>query len=226
MAHRYDQNPTQDHLINAISISRKWSINNLYGYAFDHFRRQFYLRQIHPAVVLGVARRFGIPELIDPAVRLLARPDISFSSWSTDPKIVCHTTVVEVGTIGRMKEKILLARFALCRVPPTLHDPTCHDKRRIGCSAFWHDFWTVSIVPRLLNLDGEVENLIWCIRTENIAKARVPGMGDRCLERTVDEVIENAGWRAETKIPDGATNALMVLEHPMLDHVLADDMTL
>lgn len=182
------------------------------------------MRQIHPAVVLGVARQFGIPGLIDPAVRLLARPDISFSSWSTDPSIVCHTTVVEVGTIGRMKEKILLARFALCGVPPSIHDTTCHDKQRIGCSASWRDFWMASVVPRLLNIDGEVENLLWWIRTECISKASIPGMESRCLERTVDEVIGNAGWRAETKIPDGAVDALMVPEHPMLDYLSADNM--
>lgn len=184
------------------------------------------MRQIHPAVVLGVARQFGIPGLIDPAVRLLARPDVSFSSWSTDPAIVCHTTVVEVGTIGRMKEKILLARFALCGLPPTLHDITCHDKRRIGCSVAWHNFWVTTVVPKLLNVDGEVGNLLWSIRTDCISKAAIPGMGDRCLERTVDEVIGNTGWRAESKIPDGAVNALMVPELPMLDNTSGDNMTL
>jgi hypothetical protein len=98
--HRYNHNPTQDHLINTISISRKWSIHNLYGYAIDHLKCQFLGCWIHPAVILGIARRFGIPELIEPAVKLLAKTDISFSSWSTDPQVICHTTVMEIGTIG------------------------------------------------------------------------------------------------------------------------------
>jgi hypothetical protein len=216
-SHRYDRSPTQNHLIDAISISRKWSIHNLYGYAFDHFRRQFLGRRIHPAVVLGVARRFGIPDLIEPAVKLLARPDISLSSWSTNPDIICHTTVVEVGVIGRMKEKILLARFALCAVPPIVHSATCCDKNRMTCSAAWRDFWMSIVVPRLLNLDGEVENLLWHIRTEHIAKADVPGMGDRCSEWTINDVVVNTGWRAELKIPEGAVNVLMVAEHLMLE---------
>jgi hypothetical protein len=168
-------------------------------------------------VVLGVARRFGIPDLIDPAVRLLARPDISLSSWSTDPDIIRHTTVVEIGVIGRMKEKILLARFALCAVPPIIHSGTCCDKNRITCSAAWRDFWMSNVVPRLSNLDGEVENLLWSVRTECIAKANVSGMGDRCSEWTVNEVVVNTGWRAEMKIPEGAVNALMVPEHLMLE---------
>jgi len=222
-SNRYDQNPTQDHLIDAISISRKWSIHNLYGYAIDHFKRQFLGRRIHPAVVLGVARQFGIPALIDPAVRLLARPDISFSSWSTDYNIIRHNTVIEVGTIGRMKEKILLARFALCAVPPIIHDSTCYDKNRIACSAAWRDFWMSTVVPRLSNQDGDGENQLWSIRTDCIATAKVIGMGDICLEQTTFEVITNTGWRAEMKIPEGAVTVLMVPEHLMLEPVLVDD---
>jgi hypothetical protein len=224
MTDRYDQSPTQDHLIHAISISRKWSINNLYGYALDHFRRQFFARKIHPAVALGVARRFGIPELIDPAVRLLARPDIPLSSWSTDPHIICQTTVTEVGIIGRMKEKVLLARFALCGIPPVTHSAMCYDKHRIACSASWRDFWVSSVVPKLLNLENEVQNRLWCIRTDCVAKAQVPGMLDKCLEWTVGDVIENTGWQAETRIPDGAISLLIVPEHPMLDPTLAGGM--
>ena len=219
---RYDKNPTQEHLINAISISRKWSAHNLYEYALDHFRRQFLGRRIHPAVVLGVARRFGIPELIEPAVKLLARTDISLSSWSTDVNIVRHTTVVEVGTIGRMKEKTLLARFALCAVPPITHDAACYDKNRIACSASWRDFWMSTVVPRLLKLDGELENQLWWIRTDCVAKAEIPGMGEKCIEWTVNDVIVNIGWRVETKIPEGAIDVLMVPEHPMLEPVLGD----
>jgi hypothetical protein len=80
-----------------------------------------------------------------------------------------------------------------------------------------------SVVPRLLNLDGEVENLLWNIRTEHIAKANVPGMGDRCSEWTVNDVVVNTGWRAELKIPEGAVNALMVPEHLMLEPVAGDN---
>jgi len=220
--YRYDQNPTQDSLVNALSISRQWSISNLYGYALDHFRRQFQGGKIHPAVALGVARRFGIPELIEPAVKALARPDIAFSTWSTDVNIVCHTTVVEVGTIGRMKEKLLLARFALCGVPPVLHEAICSEKSRSRCSASWRGFWTSTVVPRLTNLDGEIENLLWWIRTDCITKACVQGMTDRCMERTVNEVIGNVGWRSEGKIPEGAVNLLMVPERIMLEPQLDD----
>ena len=50
--------------------------------------------------MLGVAHKFGIPELIEPAVKVLASSDNAFSNWSTDPRIVRHITVTELGTIG------------------------------------------------------------------------------------------------------------------------------
>ena len=79
------------------------------------------------------------------------------------------------------------------------------------------------MVPRLLNLDSKVENLLWCIRTDCVSEAHIPGMGIRCVERTVNEVIDSAGWRAEMKIPDGVVDLLMVLEHPMLEPASGDN---
>src|ERR1700759_1480568 len=148
----YDNSPSQDHLINAISISRKWSIHNLFKYSMDHLRRQFLGRQIHAAVVLGVCRKFGIPDLIEQAVFRLAKPSIPLSSWSTDPEVTCHLTVFDIGTIGRMKEKLLLARIALCCVPPITHDVGCYDRNRVACAAAWRDFWVLNVVPKLSNV--------------------------------------------------------------------------
>jgi hypothetical protein len=213
---RYDQNPTQDHLINAISIARKWSINALYGYASDHFRRQFLTRQIHPAVVLGVARRFGIAGLVEPAVKMLSRADMPLSLWSTDASIICHMTALELGVIGRMREKMLLARFALCDVPPVLHDRACRDKLRMTCSSSWKEFWRNLIVPRLINMDGDVENMVWRIRTDCVANANVQGMVVKCREVTINEVLTNGGWMSDVTIVEGAVHLLAVEEGSML----------
>ena len=214
---RYNGNPTQDNLTSAISISRRWSIPNLYDYALDHFKRQFQDGRIHPAVVLGVAREYGIAELVEPAVKALAKPTISFASWSTDPDILRHTTVEDVGTIGRMKEKLLHARFALCKAPPAVHDDTvCHPKDRSECSMSWRDFWDSSVIPRLVELDGEIGNQLWWIRSDRISKSRIQRMTRECADRTVREVIGKACWSAETKIPEGAVRALEVLERTML----------
>jgi len=215
---RYDPNPTQENLIRAISISRQWSIQNLYDYALDHFKRQFKSGQIHPAVVLGVAREYGIADLIGPAVKALAKPEMPFSSWSTDEAIICHTTVKEVGVIGRMKEKLIMARVALCTPPPLIHDDvTCRPKNRTVCSTSWKGFWASAIVPRLLNNNGDIENCLWWIRTDFVGKARIQGMMDACAERTIEGAVGKPGWRSETKIPDGAVEQLMVPERGMLE---------
>ena len=38
-----------------------------------------------------------------------------------------------------------------------------------------------------------------------------------CKENTVEEVVSNVGWSAETRISDGAVKALMVPERDMLE---------
>lgn len=214
---RYDQHPTQEDLINAISISRQWSIHSLYGYAIDHFKRQFRVYKIHPAVVLSVCRRFGIPDLIEDAVKRLAKPDLTLSSWATDPQVTRYISITEIGTIARMKEKLLLARIALCAVPPVSHDDSCPAKVHVACSAVWREFWMSKVVPKLCAVDGELDNELWWIRSGCVAKAEIQGMTDRCTELTVNDVIANPGWRAETKIADGAVEVLMVPERDMLE---------
>lgn len=224
--YRYDQHPTQEDLINAISISRQWSIHSLYGYAIDHLRRQFLTGRIHPAVVLGVSRRFGISNMVENAVHRLARLEVPISSWATDPHIIRHVSVTEISTIAKMREKLLLIRFALCAVPPVSHDDACAADVRVACSAAWRGFWMAEVAPKLCAIDGETESQLWWIRTECVAKAKIKGMVGGCTEMTVADVISNLGWQADIKISDGAVRALMVPERDMLEpsveHMVVD----
>ncbi|KAF9642709.1 hypothetical protein BDM02DRAFT_3192807 [Thelephora ganbajun] len=214
---KYEENPSQEYLINAISISRSWSIQHLFGYAFDHFRRQFFLGQIHPAVVLGVARKNGIPDLIEPAVKALAKPSIPLASWCTSPGILHHVTLEDICKISRMKEKLWTARTALCKVPPIVHDlASCLQDHRNICSGSWRQFWLLEVVPRLLELNDELDSRLVWIGTDLVAKAKVEGMARLCLANTVQKVVANAGWRAEIWIPEGAVESLMVPERMML----------
>jgi len=214
---RYDCNPTQDTLIHAILISRQWSIHNLYDYVFDHFKRQFQDGRIHPAVVLSVAWEYGIPDLIEPVVKALAKAEISFTSWSTNPNIVCYTTVTDTGTIGRTKEKLLKACFALCNASLAVHDDaTCCLKDRARCSASWRSFWASAVVPRLINMNGDIDNQLWWIQTDCVSKAVVIGMGDKCVEWMTSEVVAKPAWGAESRIPQGAVEALMISKCVML----------
>lgn len=217
-AYSYDQNPSQETLIQAIAISRQWSIPKLFGYASDHFKRQFTEKKIHPAVVLGVARQHGISDLVEEAVAALAKSKVHFSGWSCDPNILRYLSVEDVAVIGRMKEKLLMARMALCDTPPVVHEErTCHQDFSPACSAAWKSYWLLKVVPRLLKLDDEIDNQLWWIRLDCVEKAQVSGMGSACLKLTTDEVQENAGWDAEIKIREGAAMLLRVPERTMLE---------
>jgi len=204
-------------LIHAISISRQWSAHSLYGYALDHITRQFEDGRIHPAVMLGVAREYGISSLTKPAVKKLAKPEISFASWSTNPNIIRYMTPLDVGTIGWMKEKLVMARIALCTPPPVIHNSTCQHKDHTACLKSWKNFWALAVVPKLLNMDGEMDNSLWWIRMDCVAKASIQGMAGECSRYTIEEVIRNPGWRAETRIPEGAAELLAVEERGMLE---------
>jgi hypothetical protein len=182
----------------------------------DHFKRQFLGKIIHPAIVLGVARRYGIPDLIKPAVVALSKPTLLLASWGCDPDILRHLAVEDVGTIGRMKEKLLMARMALCDAPPVVHENRCLQDCRPACSASWRSHWLSNVVPRLLKLDNEIRNQLWWIRLDGVEKANVPGMGSACRRFTVDVVLKNPGWEAEVRIPEGAAKLLMVSERIML----------
>ena len=156
--------------------------------------------------------------LVKPAVVALAKPTVSLASWACDSNILRHVTVEDIGIIGRMKEKLLIVRMALCGVPPVVHDEdSCHRDRHPACSASWRSHWFSNVVPRLLGQDDEICNQLWWIRLDCVEKAHVPGMGSVCLQHTANVVSEIAGWEAEMKIPEGAAELLMVSERLMLE---------
>jgi len=154
-------------------------------------------------------------DLIEPAVMALAKSKVPFSSWLCDPKILCYLGVEDVAVIGRMKEKLLTVRMALCGVPPMEHASTCRSNP--ACWDAWKSYWFSNLIPRLLALDGEISNLLWWIRLDQVERAEVSGMGDLCLQLTINEVKDNPGWEAEMRIPEGAVKLLMVPECTMLE---------
>lgn len=147
----------------------------------------------------------------------LAKSRVPFSSWACNPDVLCYLGVEDVAVIGKMKEKLLTVRMALCNVPPADHASTCHQDFRPACSAAWKSYWLSKVVPRLLALDDEICNLLWWIRLDYVEKAQVLGMGDLCLQLTINEIKENPGWEAEMRIPEGAVKLLMVPERTMLE---------
>lgn len=214
---RYEAHPSQETLVLAISISRAWSIPRLFDYTLDNLTRQSKEGRIHPAVVLGLARKYGIPELIEPSVKALGKLDIQFSSWSTDQDIICHNTVIELGVIGKMKEKILITRMSLCSPPSPIHDKTvCRPDDHSTCATFWRTYWQRSITPKLLRVDGQVADELWAIKTK-LETEMAPGMKEGCARLTVEIISGKPAWNAERNIQAGATDLLMVAPYSNVD---------
>lgn len=205
-------------MIRGISLSRQWGASALYEYTRDHLGRQFVDGRLHPAVVLGIARAHGIPDLIGPAVEALANARLTFASWSTAPAIICHTSVVDVGAIGRMKEKLQSARITLCNIPNPLHDEgLCSPSSRPICTSSWNDYWVLNIVPKLLGINGEAVCPLLQIQREVTSTIRIKGMMEGCRSKTVvGSIAGRPGWEAEGNIVQGAVDLLMVPEGLML----------
>ena len=204
-------------LVLAISISRAWSISSLFNYALDNLTRQSKDGRIHPAVVLGLARKHGIPDLIEPSVKALARLDPQLSSWSTEEAIICHNTALELGIIGKMKEKILIARINLCLPPSPQHDNmVCKADDSNTCCTYWKSYWQRTVVPRLLKVDGQVVDEL-CIIKRKIENDTVTGMKEGCAKLTIIDIIRKPAWKAEKNIQAGAVQALMVPQYSNID---------
>jgi hypothetical protein len=168
-------------------------------------------------VVLGTAVSQGIPGLIAPAVRALARPSITFAEWSADQNIIPYLSREDVGKIGRMKEKLMLTRITLCQPPPVSHDQKfCHAGQRERCQTTWKRFWLMEVVPRLLELSDAPESQLTWIQKEVVSKAKIEGMNEPCMNHTIKMVDEHRGWGAEVQIPEGAIESLMVPDRLML----------
>ena len=206
----YNINPSQDDLIQGIHVAQMWNVPRLFDYSLDHLKRQFTSKKIHAAVVLAIARKNGIPALIKPAVEALANPAVPLHSWCGIGEILRHVDVEEVSAIARMRERLHLVRLALLDVPPVIHDGGCANTG--GCARAWKLYWNTKIGKKLRRQDGEVTHQLWWIRSQDVVKAQVVGMGIGCLTRTVTTVASNECWFAETRIVDGATNYLMVTE--------------
>lgn len=189
-----------------------WNVPRLFRYSLDHLKRWFADRKIHPAVVLAVARKHGIPDLIKPAVLALAEPEASLHSWCCDSDVLRFTAVEEIGAIARMRERLYNAQLALQEVPPVIHGYGCTDT--VSCVRAWKSHWheVVGMKLRKLN-DRSVFHQLWWIRSKDILGAQIPGMPQLCLNQTVEKVAGNPGWFSDATIVDGIILYLMVTEH-------------
>lgn len=107
--------------------------------------------------------------------------------------------------------------MALCKTPPVIHNlGSCLQGNQDIYFRSWRQFWLLDVVPKLLELNDELESRLVWIGAEFIPNATVEEMLKGCLEQTIQRVGIDVEWRAEIQIPEGAIEKLMVLEHMIL----------
>lgn len=207
---RYNLNPSQQGLVAGIRLAQMWNVPCLFRYSLDHFKRQFHAGNIHPAIVLAIARENGIPSLVKPTVEALAEPAMTLSSWCSEVDVLRYLQVEEVSAIARMKERLYLARLAILDIPPVVHASDCNEANK--CVIIWTNYWHTKVGKRIRKLeDGAVSNQLCFIRSD-IIRAEVPGIRQPCLDKTIDVVGKYSCWYADRQIIDGTIAYLMVTE--------------
>src|SRR5882757_11525104 len=98
----YDNHPTLPDLLTGLEHSLAWTIPTVRLYAIDHINRIAKRDYVHPAILLALGRRHGIPEWIGPAVRHLA--DIPLSSIASNPEVLCDESSIELNTYPVVEE--------------------------------------------------------------------------------------------------------------------------
>lgn len=105
---RYNDRPPLKHLITGLEYSLLWTIPTVRGYCIDHIdcisRREY----IHPAILLSLARRHGIPQWIYPAVQKLQHTPLSTITKQPD-NIMSTINLDTYSGIARLRESLFLA---------------------------------------------------------------------------------------------------------------------
>lgn len=207
-----------------LSLAQMWNVPRLFHYSLDHLQRQFHDRQIHPAIVLAIARRNCIPSLIRPAVESLGEAGCTLASWTSDEGILRYMTSLEIGIISQMKEELYLARNSLLDTPRVLHSSECIDAS--GCELIWEYFWNAVIAKKVGRLaDGRACHRLLYIRVYDLLGAKIEEMNEDCRNATLKKIGGHSCWFAEVGIMDAAAERLMVLEHiPEWQGISAGDM--
>lgn len=165
---------------------------------------------IHPIVVLTIARRFGLPWLIQGAVESLARGNEPLARWCFNDEMLSRIRTVEVGVIAGMKEKLWAYREKMMEVPKAHHCDRCsaNEKARNHCESAWDAHWFFKIQKYIIGRHSPTSDFTR-IR-EIIQEATILGMDGDCRDKTVAAVTESGIWEMEMATIAEAVNLLMV----------------
>lgn len=223
MHQRFIREPSNAEINSALHLAQMWDCRRLFYWALDRLQQRFDGAKIHPAIVLAIARRHGIPTLIKPAILRLASAGLPLGSWTSAPEVLQYMESFELAIIAKMKENIYITRVSLIETPKVVHCAQC--SRTAACELIWGFFWTNTISDKVRRIDDwKACHRLEYIRVYDLMVAKIPEMTAGCREATVKRVAENPWWSAEHGIINGAADRLMVAERvPQWAGVMAID---
>ena len=161
-------------------------------------------------VVVSLARKFGLPWLIQEAVELLARVDQPLAGWCSEVTILRWVLTVEIGVIAAMREQLWACREKMADVPKAHHCEGCSadEQAKNLCESAWDAHWFFKIQKYIVGRHhsssdfGRIKGII--------QEASVLGMSSGCRDKTVAVIVESGIWRVEVDIIAEAVKSLMV----------------
>ena len=187
-----------------------WSVPRLLSYLQFHLLEKIKSESIHPMLTLAIARRTGLPWLIQGAVESLAQSDRLMAGWCLEATILRWATTEELSKIARMKETLWQWRQKMAAVPSARHSNRCmsDEQGKNHCESAWSIHWLVKIQKYINGRHssrsgfGEIKRVI--------RETGVLGMDGDCRDQTVTAVIGSELWAVEEKTVAEAVESLMV----------------
>jgi len=161
-------------------------------------------------VVIALARKFGLPWLIQEATESLARGDQPLAGWCSEGTVLKWILTAELGVIAAMKERLWTCREKMADVPKAHHCGRClvDEQAKNLCESAWDAHWFFKIQKYIIgrHRSGSDFRRIKGI----IQEASILGMNGDCRDRTVVAIVESGIWAMEADIIAEAAKLLMV----------------
>ncbi|KAI9065085.1 hypothetical protein FKP32DRAFT_1756887 [Trametes sanguinea] len=180
-------------LADILKLSTQWGVDSGRQWAIHHLEAS---RNVPASLRLQLARRYNVPQWVEPAFRELVFC-ISLGELRGDDFV--HLSYPVYILITKLKEAVEHERRVVAYLAPECktHGPSCSNPER--CSLIWRETWWLKIGRRLLHPDadqsmplekgpGAVESLEWA------------GMSPACRENMVATVARGDGFAGAAEI--------------------------
>jgi hypothetical protein len=161
-------------------------------------------------LTLVIARRAGLPWLIQGAVELLAENDRPIAEWCSNQSILRWATTEELSKVAKMKEMLWQSRQRMAAIPGVRHGGQCilNEQVKDHCKSVWSVHWLFKIQKHINGRHSGTTDFSGIRKV--IQETAVVGMGGECKSQTVMAVIGSDVWKMEGGTISATVDSLMV----------------